>query len=177
MRRVFRMTALPEISITPDTSEPLQVSPQGVPDELKLRPQWVNWEGVRKPDGRLDKVPYTPGTSRKASSTDLMTWGTFKAALEGLDHFDGVGFVLCSADPYVGVDLDNCVNPETGEVALWAEQIIEGLDSYTELSPSRRGVHIIAKGRIPHSGRRGSVEMYSQDRFLTVTGHVLGDPA
>jgi putative DNA primase/helicase len=177
MRRVVTMTALPHISIQPNSSAPLQVSPRGIPDELKLRHQWVNWEAVRKSDGRLDKIPYTPGTSRKASSTDLMTWGTFEEAFEGLDRFDGVGFVFCSADPYVGVDLDNCVNPETGEVALWARQIIEGLDSYTELSPSGTGVHIIAKGRIPHSGRRGSVEMYSQDRFLTVTGRVLGDPA
>jgi len=155
----------------------LNVRAENIPEELKLRPQWVNWEGVRKLDGRLDKIPYTPPTSRKASSTDLMTWRPFEDALEGLDRFDGVGFVFCSADPYVGVDLDDCVNPETGEVALWARQIIEGLDSHTELSPSGRGVHIIARGRISHSGRRGHVEMYSQDRFLTVTGHVLGDHA
>jgi putative DNA primase/helicase len=175
MRRVIRMTALPHVSIQPNASEPLQVSPQGIPDELQVRRQWVNWKGVRKPDGRLDKVPYTPGTSRKASSTDLMSWGTFEEALKGLDHFDGVGFVFCSADPYVAVDLDDCVDPVTGEVALWAKQIIEGLDSYTERSPSGRGVHIIARGKIPHSGRRGSVEMYSQDRFFALTGCLLGE--
>jgi putative DNA primase/helicase len=155
----------------------LDVRPEDIPEELKRRPQWVNWRAVKKPDGRLDKVPYTPGTSRKASSTDLMTWGTFEEAIDGLDRFDGIGFVFCSADPYVGVDLDNCIDPETGEVAVWAMQIIEGLDSYTELSPSGKGVHIIAKGNIPSSGRRGLFEMYRENRFLTMTGHLLEVPA
>lgn len=73
------------------------------------------------------------------------------------------------------MDLDGCVDPETGEIALWASQIIEGLDSYTELSPSGTGVHIVSRGKIPGSGRRGSVEMYSQERFFTVTGHLIGE--
>src|SRR5215218_8888502 len=49
----------------------LSVRPEGIPVELKRRPQWVNFEAVQKPDGRLDKIPYTPGTKRKASTTDL----------------------------------------------------------------------------------------------------------
>jgi primase-polymerase (primpol)-like protein len=142
-----------------------------------MRPQWVNYVAIQKPDGRLDKVPYTPGTDRKASTTDLMTWGTIEEALEGLDHFDGIGFVFSSADPYIGVDLDNCVDTETGEIEPWAWQIIEGLDAYAELSPSGTGVHIIAKGRIPSSGRHGSVEMYIRDRFFAMTGHAVGESA
>jgi putative DNA primase/helicase len=148
--------------------------PDSVPSELKHRRQFVNWNAIEKPDGRLDKIPHAPSSGCKASTTDLTTWGTFEEALEGLHRFDGVGFVFCSADPYVGVDLDGCVNPETGEVAPWAVQIIDSLDSYTELSPSGTGGHIIAKGRIPRSGRRGPVEMYSQDRFFAITRDVPG---
>jgi putative DNA primase/helicase len=169
------MATSPQRSITPNALEPLQVCPQDIPDELKRRPQWVNWRAMKKSDGRLDKIPYTPGTQRKASTTDLTTWGTFEEALDGLERFDGIGFVFCSADPYVGVDLDGCVDRESGEVATWAVQIIEGLDSYTELSPSATGVHIIARGKIPHGGRHGRVEMYSQDRFFAMTGHLLGE--
>jgi putative DNA primase/helicase len=171
------MATSPQGSITPNVPQLLQVSPEGIADELKRRPQWLNWRAQVKPDGRLDKIPYTPGTQRKASTTDLMTWGTFEEALEGLDRFDGVGFVFCSADPYVGVDLDNCVDPETGEVALWAIQIIEGLDSYTERSPSGKGIHIIAKGNICSSGRDGYFEMYRQDRFFAMTGHLHREAA
>jgi putative DNA primase/helicase len=169
------MATSPQRSITPNALELLRVCPQDIPEELKRRRQFVNWRAMKKPHGRLDKIPYTPATGQKASTTDLTTWGTFEDALDGLERFDGIGFVFCSADPYVGVDLDGCVNPETGEVATWAVQIIEGLDSYTELSPSGTGVHIIVRGKIRHGGRRGRVEMYSQDRFFAMTGHVLGE--
>jgi putative DNA primase/helicase len=151
----------------------LPVRPEGIPEELKARPQWVNFEALPKPNGRLDKVPYTPGTRSKASSTDLMTWRTFGEALAGLDRFDGVGFVFCSGDPYVGIDLDNCVDPETGGINVWARRIIEVLDSYTEYSPTGKGVHIIVKGRIPSALRRDDIEMYSTMRFFTITGHVI----
>jgi primase-polymerase (primpol)-like protein len=167
----------PEVYADLERRALLDVRAENIPGELKARPQWVNYKAIQKPDGRLDKVPYTPGADRKASTTDLMTWGTFEEALEGLDRFDGLGFVFCSADPYVGVDLDGCVYPETGEIEPWARQIIEDLDAYAELSPSGTGVHIIAKGRIPCSGRRGSVEMYIQDRFFAMTGHVIGESA
>ncbi len=152
----------------------ITVISENIPDELKSRPQWINWR-LEKRGGDLTKVPYKPGTERKASSIDLLTWGTFEEAIEVLERYEGVGFVFCSADPYVGVDLDGCVNPETSEVQPWAAQVIENLDSYTELSPSGEGVHIIVRGKIPRSGRRGPVEMYSQDRFFTMTGHITGE--
>lgn len=67
------------------------------------------------------------------------------------------------------------MDPETGEVAVWAQQIIEGLDGYTELSPSGAGIHIIVRGELPGGGnRKGPLEMYDTKRFFTMTGHVLG---
>jgi primase-polymerase (primpol)-like protein len=149
---------------------------ENIPEELRQRPQWVVWK-LEKRDDKPTKMPYIAGGVGKASTTDLLTWEPFEDALTGYESgaYDGIGFVFCSGDPYVGVDLDGCVDPETGEVALWAAQIIGGLDSYTELSPSGTGVHIISRGRIPSSGRRGSVEMYSQERFFTMTGHLIGE--
>lgn len=160
---------------TDSPPQPLPVDPDGILEEFKLRPQWVNWRYAW--DGKKwTKHPHNPRTGRKASSTDLLTWSSFEDVLAAYEtgEYDGVGFVFCSADPYVGVDLDGCVDSETGKVGPWAVQIIEGLNSYTELSPSGHGVHIIANGKIPHGGRRGPVEMYSQDRFFTFSGHVLG---
>ncbi len=151
--------------------EILAVRPENVPEEMKIRPQWVNWR-LEERGGDLTKVPYMPGTERKASSTDLTTWGTFEDAL---DRYDGIGFVFSSGDPYVGVDLDGCVDPETGEIEPWAAEIVEALDSYTELSPRGTGIHIIAKGEIPGNGKGGRVEMYSAKRFFTVAGHTLSE--
>lgn len=153
------------------TSLPVRV--EGIPCELKARPQWVNWKRERRGD-KVTKVPYTPDTGRKASSTDLMTWGTFEQALDVLEDYDGVGFVFCSADPYTGIDLDHCRDPETGQIEPWAQEIVKALASYSEVSPNGEGCHIIVKGKVPRNGRRGEVEMYSSDRFFTVTGYVLG---
>jgi primase-polymerase (primpol)-like protein len=59
----------------------------------------------------------------------------------------GVGFVFSSDDPYVGIDLDGCRNPQTGYIEPWALEIVRRLNSYTEISRSGTGLHIIAKGR------------------------------
>jgi len=149
----------------------LPVQLENIPDELKLRPQWVNWR-LEKRGGNLTKVPYTPVTERKASSTDLMTWGTFEEAIEVLDRYDGVGFVFSSGDPYTGIDLDNCVEQETGEIKQWALEIIRYFDSYTELSVTGTGVHIIVRGDVPNR-RKDNIEVYASKRFFTMTGHSL----
>lgn len=151
----------------------LHVAAGRIPVEMKRRRQWVAWK-LEERDGRPTKVPYNPRTGRRASSTDSLTWGPFEDALGALDRFDGVGFVFSSGDPYTGVDLDGCVDPETGEVETWASEIADALDSYTELSPSGTGLHIIARGKPPASGKRGRVEMYDSGRYFTVTGNVYG---
>jgi len=120
-----------------------------------------------------DKVPYSARTSRKASSTDLLTWSTFQEALEAYQNgeYAGLGFVFSSGDPYTGIDLDNCVG-EDGEIALGALEIVRYFDSYTELSATGSGLHIIVRGDVPNR-RKGEVEVYSSKRFFTVTGHII----
>jgi putative DNA primase/helicase len=151
---------------------------ENIPELLAERPQWVNWR-LEERDGKETKVPYTPGTLRRASSTDLMTWRTFSEALEAYERseppYDGIGFVFCSADPLAGIDLDGCRDPETGTIEPWAQKIIaDASEGYVEVSPSGTGVHIIVEGRVRDGGmRRGPVEMYSRDRFFTITGGVL----
>jgi putative DNA primase/helicase len=151
----------------------LPVHPDGIPEELKARPQWVAWR-LEKRDADFTKVPYTPSTGRKASSRDLLTWRPFEEALAAYRQGDchGIGFMFSSADPYCGVDLDGCRNPTTGELAAWAEKIVDVLDGYAEVSPSGRGVHVVVRGKTP-SRRRGAIEIYSSERFFTMTGQAL----
>jgi putative DNA primase/helicase len=148
----------------------LSVRAESIPKELRVRPQWVVWKAV---GDKPDKVPYSPSTGRKASSTDLLTWSTFEEALEAYEHgeYAGVGFVFCSGDQYTGVDVDDCVD-ESGEIAPWALEIVCYLDSYTELSATGTGLHIIVRGDVPNH-RKGDIEVYSSKRFFTVTGHVV----
>jgi putative DNA primase/helicase len=148
----------------------LLVKEESIPEELRVRPQWVVWKAV---GDKPDKVPYSARTGRKASSTDLLTWSTFQEALESYENggYAGLGFVFSSADPYTGIDLDDCVDA-IGEIALWALEIVRYFDSYTELSATGTGLHIIVRGEIPNR-RKGDVEIYSSKRFFTVTGHVV----
>jgi len=122
----------------------------------------------------------TPGAGGFASSTESETWASFETALDytETEHADGVGFVFTDDDPIVGVDLDDCRDPETGDVDDAAQDIIERLDSYTEVSPSGTGYHVLITGTLPDGrNRRGSVELYDTARFFTVTGdHVERTP-
>jgi putative DNA primase/helicase len=151
----------------------LPVHPEGIPEELKARPQWVAWR-LEKRDGDFTKVPYTPFTDRKASSTDLLTWRAFEDALVAYRQgdCDGIGFVFSSGDPYCGIDLDGCRSPVTGELVAWAEEIVDDLDGYAEVSPSGQGVHVIVRGKTPNR-RQGQVEVYGSERFFTMTGIAL----
>ena len=148
----------------------LPLRTETIPKELKARPQWVVWKAV---GDKPDKVPYSARTGRRASSTDLLTWATFQEALEAYENgeYAGIGFVFSSADPYTGIDIDNCVDGD-GEIALWALEIVHYFDSYTELSATGTGLHILVCGDVPNR-RKGNVEVYSSKRFFTVTGHVV----
>ncbi|WP_115864240.1 phage NrS-1 polymerase family protein [Halorussus litoreus] len=150
----------------------LPVAVSGLPDELTEREQWVCWREEQR-DGKATKIPVTPGLGEFASSTDSETWTDFETALNYVDtgSADGIGFVFTDDDPIVGVDLDDCRDPETGDADDATQDIIERLDSYTEVSPSGTGYHVLIKGDLPDGrNRRGSFEFYETARFFTVTG-------
>jgi primase-polymerase (primpol)-like protein len=150
----------------------LSVKAENIPEELKVRPQWVVWKAIGE---KPDKVPYSAKDGRKASTTDLLTWSTFEDTQDVLKtgRYSGLGFVFSSADPFTGIDLDGCVDPKTREVAGWAMEIVRYFRSYAELSATGTGIHIIVKGEVPNR-RKVDIEVYSSKRFFTVTGHELG---
>ncbi|WP_226043281.1 hypothetical protein [Natrinema sp. DC36] len=148
-----------------------------LPASLREREQWVCWKEEDR-DGKPTKIPVTPETGAFASSTDPETWDSFETALEYAEtgNATGVGFVFTDDDPVVGVDLDDCRDTETGDVDDAALDIIERLDSYTEISPSGTGFHVLIEGELPDGrNRRGSIELYDTARFFTVTGDRLED--
>ncbi|WP_066634459.1 phage NrS-1 polymerase family protein [Desulfolucanica intricata] len=152
-----------------------------IPAELRQIPQWVCWKAKPGKNGKIDKVPFDPKTGRAASSTDPATWRTFGQAVAASKNgggYAGIGFVL-NGGPFVGVDLDYCRNPETGDIQAWAWEIVQKLNTYTEISPSGKGLRMLLKGELKNPGRRkGKIECYVTGRFLTVTGHrVEGTPA
>lgn len=159
----------------------LPVRAENIPDELRARAQWVLWRGEwDAAKEKLNKIPLNAKTGRLASSTAPSTWSDFATAIGGYKRrgagCDGIGFVLSADDPFVGVDLDHCRDPKTGDVEAWALSIVKALASYTEITPSATGLRIIARGTLPPDGRKkGNIEMYEAARFLTLTGAVWDD--
>lgn len=155
-----------------------------IPDKITSLEQWICWREKER-DGKLTKIPtkpYETKPSPNAKTNDPETWRDFDSALNyhrtGNMQTEGVGFVFTADSSITGIDLDDCCDPDTGEIADWAQDIIERLDSYTEVSPSGTGVHILVEGALPEGrNQRDGVEMYDDGRFFTVTGaHVEGTP-
>lgn len=148
-----------------------------IPLELKQLPHWVGWKYMQHPgEDHKRKVPINAMDGQPAKSNDPMTWCDFDTACRGKERFglDGIGFMF-SGDGIFGIDIDHCYDPETQELDPAAAEIIETVQSYTELSPSGTGIHILCKGALPEGRkRRGAVEMYSTLRYFTVTGNQFG---
>src|SRR5438093_13031891 len=117
-----------------------------VPRELKERDQWVAWRYIQRPGKeKPDKVPFNARTRGDGSSTNPATWSSYEDAVAASDAFDGIGFVLTADDPYVGVDLDHCVNGD-GAISAEVQQSVDDLASYTEITPSGHGLRIFVRG-------------------------------
>ena len=150
-----------------------------LPDALVDRDQWVCWR-THDRDGKPTKVPLIPGTTQFASTTDPTTWTSFLQARQAAANtpVEGLGFVFTAEDPLVGIDLDDCRDPDAETPTAWAAEILDTLDSYSEVSPSGTGYHVIVRGERPEGrNRAGDLEVYDRSRFFTVTGdHVAATP-
>ncbi|SFR57487.1 hypothetical protein SAMN05216203_1506 [Marinobacter daqiaonensis] len=164
--------------IPPEVPEPKW---SAVPMELQEYPQWVPWKAVTitKRDGtkKVTKVPYNPKTRKKASTSKREHWGTFDDVCMAymMGGYAGIGFVFTADDPFVGVDLDNCFD-ESGNLRDDVRRAVDELQSFTERSPSGKGLHIICKGKLPgkgHCDSKAGREMYQEGRFFTITADVV----
>lgn len=138
-----------------------------LPAELTSRARWVLWR-----DG---KVPYCAAKpQRRASCTKPDTWASFEAAraayVPGRDR--GLGFVL--GDGIACIDIDHCRDER-------AEFLLETIGcGYVEVSPSGDGLHgwTLSDATLPRC--KGvldgmNVEVYTADRYMTVTGRSLAN--
>lgn len=147
-----------------------------VSKRLKSKQQWICWRTQMR-DGKETKLPVDPNTNQMAKTDDPTTWGSVMDAVRAFQsnkQLKGIGFVFTEDDPFVGIDLDDCRDPESEEWEDWALTILEDVDGFREISPSGTGGHIITIGEIPGDrNRKGSVEMYEHTRYFTVTGDII----
>jgi hypothetical protein len=149
----------------------VQINFDAIPVELRQLNQWVLWRyediGAKKPT----KVPYS-SNGNHADVTKQSTWGSFQDVFNTFNAggYSGIGFVFSSSDRYFVIDLDDT----NGDQEAFERQlkIYKEFDTYSELSPSGKGVHLIGIGKVPSGRRRSFIEIYSSERYITFTGNV-----
>jgi len=165
-------------------------NPNGIPDYLKARQQWVVWgkrstqgsDALQK-DGRLNKIPFNPRTGKAASSNKPNTWASFSEVINLYQSgwYNGVGYMFAEGDRLVGIDLDHCLSP-TGTPNPQTQDILSHFENtFTEISPSGDGLHIYCFGLALHCGKGEQnkwIEIYGKDihgkrsnRYFCITGN------
>lgn len=162
--------------------QPGWVDFKGIPLDLRDRPQWVVWRnGKPKAGGGFKKVPCIPTTGRSAESNNPATWGTFDQARDAYIQrgYDGIGFVMSPDDPYLALDFDHCYDPSTGKITKPdVAGFIALFGSYTEVSPSGTGLHVVIRAASPENRKEPGYEVIAANTLITLTGQQLhGTPA
>jgi hypothetical protein len=144
-----------------------------IPDELKGYPNWIVWRLVDRPNQKPTKVPLQARNGFPADVTNPSHWCSYDEAVAAAPNATGIGFVFADNCPYTGIDLDDT----HGDKEAYERQlsIFRLFNSYSELSPSGSGVHIIVLGKTPTGRRRSDVEVYPNGRFFTMTGNVINN--
>lgn len=161
-----------------------------IPARLATSQQWVLWkyEWDAKREAWL-KVPYyvqggrrTGGQGDDRDRQRLATLPVVRRAFERLAGTDkawaGVGFGFLPGDGLIGIDLDKCIDADTGQLSDRAAKIVQAFHSFTEFSPSGRGLHIYVEGHTTTAKSNDiGVEMFCEKQYFTVTGlHMDGTP-
>lgn len=135
-----------------------------IPEAMTQAARWVCYDPAKR--------PLNPLTGRLASVTNPNTWGTLEQAQSRSQQ---IGFVLGGG---IGcIDLDHCLDDQGRPNQAATELLDFYAGSYVEVSPSGRGLHIWGEAAERRGFRRTwkgqSVEFYSRDRYITITGQVF----
>ena len=145
--------------------------------------RWVCYNLQPKTGGGFSKPPIDPNTGRRIDirteegKKNLLTAQHAYAALAN-GQCDGIGIATGVFDglSLVGIDVDNCLDEDGLPIEEWKEVIYRlATTGYLEISQSGRGVRAFVLGEKPQgcATRRGSVEVYDDGQYCTLTGKIL----
>jgi len=145
-----------------------------VPQALREARRWVVWKHL---DGR--KPPVGADGRPLEGWNDPASWMSYDEAVEVFANaeVDGIGFVLGGG--FGGLDLDDCRDPETGELDAKARALLAAYDdAYAEVSPSGKGIKLFgrisgARVQLEWNARSGAADLKSSGYFC-VTGDAAG---
>jgi putative DNA primase/helicase len=167
------------------TSQATEKIDRNTPDLLKALRQWVVWKYQHIPGKDKPKKPPFQTSGKAAAVDNPLTWCSYqqaRAALETSDNYEGLGFILYGG--IVVIDLDYCLTEIDGvrRITKTARQVFDIAQSYTEVSPSGKGLHIFLRGSLPAENghpilgmKSDKGEMYAAKRYITITGKRVGE--
>ncbi|MDQ1255197.1 MAG: hypothetical protein QG646_4476 [Euryarchaeota archaeon] len=155
---------------------PTTIDSEAYPSEMKDYDPWLLWKLEPQAKGKPKKVPYCT-SGYKASSTNPETWSSFDEAFDTYQNsagaYSGIGFVFTKEDPFLCVDYDDVIDSK-GTIDSEILEEVKVFNSYSEISQSGTGIHVIVTGTLPGSRKRGnSREMYSDGQFVAIKGDHL----
>ncbi len=168
-----------------DSQTPVVVPPvwENIPPDLATRQQWLLWkfeakEGQTKPG----KIPYyvqggrrTGGQGDERDRQRLATLPVVRRAYER-GGWTGIGFAFLPDDGLIGIDIDGAIDLATGAVTERCANIIAACASFTEVSPSGKGVHIIVQGTTDTNKSNDiGLEVFCGRQFFTFTANRYPD--
>ena len=142
-------------------------------------PQFINWKLVPgTPKAR--KVPVgVNGSYIDAHNSQF--WLPSEQAYTAATAFGmGVGYVFTANDPFVFIDIDNCLT----EAGTWSDFAMTVVNKFpgaaVEISQSGKGLHIFVCGTVPPGYKMKNpalgLEVYTHSRFVALSNNeVTGD--
>lgn len=155
--------------------------------------------------GGYDKPPVNPHTLYPGKTDDPESLATFDEAAAQIGKtahvlvrgraglveckIEGVGVSLTNTG-LLGLDLDNVIDMKRKLMTLESQEIVKFMDSYTELSPSETGLHILFSGKLPavvntmlakskpdvfENADKAEYQIFNSG-YMTVSGHSVGRP-
>lgn len=114
---------------------------------------------------------------------DPQIWMSYDVAATHRDtkpQIDGVGFVPIGQEISY-IDFDNCLHPEKGEVESEVFHTVARLKSYTEISYSGTGLHVLCRGNSPTYGTPSDdfeqeISVFDGSWVAITENHVQGFP-
>jgi putative DNA primase/helicase len=144
--------------------------------DLKNESRWMCYDYKKRP-----RNPITLEVGGHTKVENLVTHEKAQYTADCTNDIKGVGIVFYG-DGLVGIDLDDCYVDVDGEEQLqpYAQYLIALAESYTERSPSGKGIHILGYGKLPKALTitkidGTNVEAYENGRYFTFTEDVVSD--
>lgn len=154
-----------------------------IPNEMKEVNRWCIYVLGDGQGHKRDKIPYSPITRHKISTTKPEEWASYETALKAYNEATrpqdcGLGFLL--GDGWGCLDVDNIAPNGLNPQDIDNPAVYKALDltgwGYSEISQSKTGIHCFFKleDEPPkHHSKNKEAEIYTGGRFIAMTGNKI----